>query len=217
MTFPQRIILIVTGTIFTILVSAVIFSSSLHLADLFTLTFILFISAALFYFALSDSSASQQKSDISNTNSYLFGRYSNGNSKKIDNLLQMTRHRLYKLSSVFPFDLFPDQIFIEQKQVIIICKQFFATSQDYQILINHILMPVVENSVFFSTFRLEVAPGGIQQNPPAIQYLKKSEALKAKRIITGLMICDKEKVDLSLLSPQEVLKKVEEIGRFRVD
>lgn len=68
---------------------------------------------------------------------------------------------------------------------------------------------------FFSTLKIELGPGGFQQNPPSVKYLKKQEALKARRIIMGLIICHKEKVNLSKISKEELLDKVEEIGRIK--
>lgn len=139
------------------------------------------------------------------------------NTKKLDELTKMTENRIYKLSAIFPFDLFPNKILIEQKQVIIIYKQFFFTSQDYHILIEDILMPIVETTLFFATLKLELGQGGFHQNPPPVTNLNKKEALKAKRIIVGLTVCQKENIDLSHLSKKEISEKVEEIGRYRSD
>lgn len=136
---------------------------------------------------------------------------------QLDNLAKMTEERLYTLSSVFPFDLFPNKIFIEQKQVIIIYSQFFWSYQDYHVLVEDILMPVVEMGPFFATLRLELGPGGFMQNPPSITFLKKTEALRAKRIIMGLLICKKEGIEFAGLTPDEIVQKVEEIGRVRTN
>ena len=76
-------------------------------------------------------------------------------------------------------------------------------------------MPIVETGVFFATLKLELGPGGFQQNPPPIQYLRKKDALEIKRIIVGLLICHKEKIDFSGMTSQEILEKVEEIGRVK--
>jgi len=134
--------------------------------------------------------------------------------KRLNELTEMTDNRLYKLSAIFPFDLFPNQIIIEQKQVIIIYKQFFYTAQDYHILISDILMPIIETSFFFATLKIELGMGGFQQNPPPVAHLNKNDAIKAKRIIVGLTICHKENIDLSGLSREQILKKIEEIGKY---
>lgn len=144
---------------------------------------------------------------------FLSSRSRNGSD--LDKIAQSTEDKLYELSSVFPFDLFPNKVIIGQKQIILIYKQFFFASQVYNFLIQDILAPVVSSSVFFATLRIELGPGGFKQNPPSIRYLKKNEALKARRIIMGLIICNKEKIDLSGLSPSEIAEKTEEIGKFK--
>ena len=136
---------------------------------------------------------------------------------RIEQLAQMTEGRLFMASAIFPFDLFPNKIFIEQKQVIVIYRQDLFSSQDYHILIEDILMPVVEISLFFATLKFELGPGGFQQNPPPIRFLKKRDALRIKQIIVGLLICHKEKIDLSKMTPAQILKNVEEIGRTKMD
>jgi len=136
---------------------------------------------------------------------------------KIQHLAQMTERRLFKASTIFPFDFFPNKIYVEEKQVIMVYSQFFFTSQDYHILIEDILMPVVEQGIFFATLRLEMGPGGYQQNPPPVNFLNKKDAQRLKQIIIGLLICHKEKIDLSKMSTEQILEHVEEIGRTKTN
>ena len=136
--------------------------------------------------------------------------------KRIDQLAKMTEGQLFKLSAIFPFDFFPNKIFIEQKQIIIIYNKFLS-SKNQHILIEDILSPVVESGLFFSTLRFELGAGGFMQNPPPVQFLNKKDATRAKRIIIGLLICHKEKIDLSNMTTQAIIEKVEEIGRVKRD
>lgn len=138
-------------------------------------------------------------------------------NRDLEKLAQMTEGRLFKLSAVFPFDFFPNTVFIEQKQIVLVYRQFFWSSQEYHILIEDVLTPIVESGVFFSTLKIQIGSGGFQQDPPPISFLRKSEALRAKRIIVGLLICHKEKIDFSNMSSHEILTKVEEIGRFKAN
>lgn len=131
---------------------------------------------------------------------------------KLDELTQKATGSIYELSSVFPFDFFPNTIYIEQKQLVFIYRQFFWSTQEFHVLFEDILSPIVESGVFFSTLRLQLGPGGFKQDPPPIRYLKKEEALRAKRIIVGLLICNKEKIDFADMTNDEILVKVEKIG-----
>lgn len=137
--------------------------------------------------------------------------------KKLDNLAKMTENRLFSMSSVWPFDFFPNKVYIEEKQIIIVLKQFFFINQEYQILIQDILVPVVENGLLFSTLKIQLGPGGFQQDPPPVRYLPKNDAQIAKDIIMGLLVCHKEKINLENLETEELINKLVEIGRYRKD
>jgi hypothetical protein len=64
--------------------------------------------------------------------------------------------------------------------------------------------------LLFGTLQLEIH--GIDPNPGLFKYLSVQDALKARRILNGLIICYKESVDLSKLDLETVKQKVEEIG-----
>ena len=89
--------------------------------------------------------------------------------KRIDQLAKMNEGQLFKLSAIFPFDFFPNKIFIEQKQIIIIYSKFLS-SKNQHILIEDILSPVVESGLFFSTLRFELGAGGFMQNPRLFNF-----------------------------------------------
>lgn len=135
--------------------------------------------------------------------------------KELTKLANLTKDTLFSMKSVFPFDLFPNKVIIEKKQIVLVYRQFFWTSQEYHVLIEDMLMPIVEFSPFFATLRLELGPGAFQQNPPVIKFLKRNEAKEAKLLITGLLICNKEKIDITNLKNEDIIKKAEKIGDFK--
>lgn len=138
-------------------------------------------------------------------------------SEKLETLTHMSGNRLLKISTVFPFILFRDTVVIEHKSVIIEKKNFFLSSEIYPISIKDILSPVVSTGVFFATLHLELGPGGLHESPPVVSFLKKEEALLARRVIMGLIICDKEGIDLTRMNRDEVLKKLDEVGNVNFD
>lgn len=138
-------------------------------------------------------------------------------TQKLNNLMNLSDNRLLKLCTVFPFKLFKDTIVIEQKSVIIEKKNFFLSSEIYPISIKDILSPVVSTGIFFATFHLELGPTGIHENPPVISFLKKNEAMRARRVIMALIICDKEGIDLTKMNKDEVLRKLDDVGNVNFD
>lgn len=132
--------------------------------------------------------------------------------KQIDKLAALTQDTLFKTSAVFPFDFFPNEVIIEKKQIILVYKQFIRTQQEYNVLIQDLLMPIVEMSPFFAKLKLELGPGAFQQNPPPISFLKRGDAEEVKKIIQGLLICHKEKIDITDMNKDDIVKKTSEIG-----
>ena len=53
---------------------------------------------------------------------------------------------------------------------------------------------------------------GFEPNPGTLKFLSINDAIRARRILNGLIICYKENVDLTKLDINLVKQKVEEIG-----
>lgn len=131
---------------------------------------------------------------------------------KIQNLTDNS-NVLYKASAVFPFDFFPDNISIDKNKVNIVYKEFFASEDVHSILIKNIKDIEVETSPFFAT--IKIVPDGFPASLIRIKYLKKKEAMKARRIIQGLMTCQKEDVDLTKIKSDSLVEKIEDLGQTR--
>jgi hypothetical protein len=218
----QRVILLLIALYLLVGGLITFVSPSIGYFEFFTYLFIILVAGGFFYFGFSPppnkmkrrSTDKKPTEIIEQAEVPIYNRKNSKNSEKLDNLINYTNARLYKLSSVFPFDLFPNDVIINQKQVQIVNRYFFFARRDFPILIKNILVPVVETSIFFASLSMEVV--GFEQNPDPVKFLKKDEALRAKAIIMGLIVCDKEGIDLSKYSPEDILAKVEEIGKVRI-
>ncbi len=131
--------------------------------------------------------------------------------EKLNQLLDRSNDVLYELSSVFPFDFFPDKIIIDTSKVTIIANMFFFSGEVHTVLIKNVRDVVVEMSILFATLKMTVFD--YKTDSIKICYLKRSEAMKARRIILGLMAISKEGVDLSKLTKEDaVVDKIEKLG-----
>lgn len=117
---------------------------------------------------------------------------------------------IFGLRSVFPLQLFPDAIVIDYVKVDIVYGIFFKTQKIFPILIQDITTVKISYGILFATLSFEVR--GYEKNPQPVGFLKKDEAITARRIIMGLIACKRNKVDLTQLSPGEAAEKLEEIG-----
>lgn len=121
---------------------------------------------------------------------------------------------IYSLSSLFPFDFFPDKVIIRLHHVDIVRGIFFWSGATERIQIIDIREVQVHYNPFFATLTIvPIAP------PPdtiiSLRFLWRHQALRAKRLIMGLLECHHEQVDLSTYPKQELIKYVEEIGRAK--
>jgi hypothetical protein len=133
--------------------------------------------------------------------------------KKLDDLVSKSRRILYRTKTVFPFDLFPDEIIIDENKVDIIVKPFFYTENIFPVLLKNIHGVTINSSLFFASLSFEVI--GMENDPGEIRFLWSNDAYKIKRIVTGLTIAIKEGLDLSKIPAEELVTKVEEIGKSR--
>lgn len=135
------------------------------------------------------------------------------NIEMLEKLAKGTRDVLVRTKSVFPFDFFPDEITVDENKVNITFKEFFFSEDIHTILIHLIKDIEVETSVFFGT--LKIVPDGYPAQPICVRYLKKSDALRIRRIVQGLMLSKKEGIDMSKIHNDDLCEKVEQIGHIQ--
>lgn len=128
----------------------------------------------------------------------------------LEDLVEQAPTVLYKVKSIFPFDFFPDEIVIDTHKLNIINRIFFFSDSVASIPYSSIGDVQLETSIFFAS--LKVVTTALTRNLVTIRYLSKSKATRARRIILGLMVMEKEGVDLKKIDPKEIMKEVERIG-----
>lgn len=134
----------------------------------------------------------------------------NDELKKLDNLAQMSARILFRASTVFPFHLFPSEIVIDENQVSIIDRNFFKVATINSIVLTDIKSVIVNTSTFFGSLTLNTLMPNSQ--PFTLEYLWRSEAMEARRIIQGLIVARTQKIDLSKISTPDILSRVNTIG-----
>ncbi len=129
---------------------------------------------------------------------------------KLDGLLDRSSKVLIKVTTIFPFVLFPQHVIVDANKINIVKTTFFFSEHVHSVFIKDISDVVVETDLFFAT--LKIIDTGYTENSINISFLPKDEAQKAQRIIQGLVISAKEGVDLSILDEANLAEKIEQIG-----
>lgn len=134
-------------------------------------------------------------------------------NQKLDDLAEKSDSILLKISTVWPFTFFTHDIIIDTYKVNIVFRNFFWSEQIHSVMIRDVLDIVVETSIFFAT--LKIVDQGYIENSIDIQYLKRKDAMEARKIIQGLIVAHRQGVDLSTVKPFDVKSKVEEVGKVK--
>ncbi len=129
---------------------------------------------------------------------------------KLDVLANKNSKVLFQIRSVFPFTIFPDDLVIDREKVSIVTREFFGSGRVHSFLIENISDLYVDTTMWLATIRFH--DKYYAQNAVEIRYLKKSDAVRARRIIQGLIVAREQKVNLNALDEDELLPRLEEIG-----
>ena len=118
--------------------------------------------------------------------------------KLYQNTSKSSRTISFSAKSVFPFDLFPDEIIINENEVDIIYAQFFMGKEVFSIPIKNINSVSSMTNGIFGSLSIEVI--GFHKDPEPIYYLWSNDAEKARRIINNLVCSNKQQPSINSLS-----------------
>lgn len=138
----------------------------------------------------------------------------NKNREKSSHPSQESKNRaLLTLSTVFPLDLFPDEIIIEDDKINIISREFFATEQIYSIPLEEIGDIFVSTVPYLAT--LTIIDNRYKETPVKIKYLWQDQAKQARKLVLGLILGKKQQIDFSQMTSEEIKKKTSELGEIK--
>lgn len=136
--------------------------------------------------------------------------------QKLEELINKTALMLYKTSTVFPFDPFPDTIIIYVDQISVISREFFLSGRTHNIPVEDLGDVIADVSLLFATLSITdkgLSPGS---GPVELKFLWKDDAIKAQRILQGLMVGQKKKIDFSKIKTPDLVEKIMELGKTQV-
>lgn len=128
-------------------------------------------------------------------------------------MVEKSNKVLFSISSVFPFNIFPNTINIEEGRITIIYRHLFS-SEIHSVDIKNISNIFLNTSIFLS--QLVVISKTYEENEIKLKYLITREAIYARRIMEGLRILEHEQVDTSGYTTSELLEKLEELSKTSI-
>ncbi|PIZ65085.1 hypothetical protein CO051_05735 [Candidatus Roizmanbacteria bacterium CG_4_9_14_0_2_um_filter_39_13] len=117
------------------------------------------------------------------------------------------------IKTVFPFDFFQDEVIVDTTKVSIHIHYFFYSKEVRSVQFKDIFSVIVQQGVFFAS--LELVDKFFSEQPIIVRHLWKKDAIKARRIIQGMIIAQKQSIDIRTIPVKELVSKLETIGESR--
>jgi hypothetical protein len=136
--------------------------------------------------------------------------FSTSEEEKLDRIIEKSKRIILKISTVFPFDFFPNDIIVSENQIDVVIREFFFSEHIETVLLSQIEQVSVETSLLFGSLTISILKP--QSVSIVIPYFWRADAILARRIVYGLMAAAKEKIDISELDTTTLVKKLEKIG-----
>jgi hypothetical protein len=141
------------------------------------------------------------------------------NKAAVDNslqeLLKESQSVLFRFHTVFPFDLFPDEITIDENKVNIVRKSFFFTYNVHSILISDITDVLVDTGPLFASLRIIDSSNYRFPIVIKISFLSKRNAFEARKLIQGLISTKRKNISLGTMPLSKVIEEVSMVGETR--
>lgn len=130
-------------------------------------------------------------------------------------LVEESKNVLLSIATVFPFDLFTDTITIDENKVNIIQRNFFGVYNFHSIFINDITDISLQTNLLFATLTIIDSSNFRFPIVIVIRPLYKKDAIRARRLIQGLIAAKQERINLGHLSKSEVFREANQAGEIR--
>ena len=125
----------------------------------------------------------------------------------MNELVKKSNRCIIRISSVFPWTMFPNTINVEESRITFIFRQFLA-SQSHSVDIKDISNVLIQTSPFFAT--IQVVSRTFVQNDITIGHLNAKKARRVHMVIEGLRTFEENDIDTSNFEVQELITKIEE-------
>lgn len=136
--------------------------------------------------------------------------------EELDELSKLTTESqitLFKVKTVFPFTFFPDTLVIDLFKINIIRKTFYLSERIISVEICDVLNVDLIYGPLFAT--LKISTKFFTQKPISLSFLRKKDAVKARRIITGLLIAYKNNIPIDQINKKDLLENLISIGKIK--
>lgn len=143
------------------------------------------------------------------------------NRQRVQSIIARNDIEIMHAYSVFPFTFFTDTLIIDTTKMSISKKQFFATEFITTIPLKDLSDVNVQTFLFLATLNIlympqSASPGMNSPIEVKIPNLPRSDAIKAKNILKGVLVAKAEEIDIAKLPPEEVVEVLNTFGQSNI-
>lgn len=132
-------------------------------------------------------------------------------SQMLDKRINTDLEPLLTISSVFPFDFFQTDISVDLDRISFKVRNFFASQTLSSVLIKDVADIHIDTGPFLA--KLTVVNREYSDHTTIVKNLWKKDAEKVLKLTQGLIVADRQKINLSTLESSEITKKIQELGQ----
>lgn len=133
-------------------------------------------------------------------------------TKELVDAIGTSQDVLIRVSTAFPFTLFPDTITIDRNKLTITHRDFFKAGATISINIEDILNVVANVGPVLGSVRIS-SRFFDRDKPYVVNNLFRKDTLRIKRILQGCIIAKQRGIDCSALTTTELAKLLDELGK----
>lgn len=132
-------------------------------------------------------------------------------TRKLSEAIGHSKDTIFRATTVFPFNLFPDTVVVDREKVTIINRTFFRTAEVVSLRIHDVLNVMADVGPFFGAVKIQTR--FFDAASYSITYLWRNDALKLNRILQGYVIAIQKGIDCDGFKAEELATLLDEIGQ----
>jgi hypothetical protein len=118
---------------------------------------------------------------------------------------------LVTATTVWPFTLYPDTITLDRTKLTVTRRKMMKAAEVQSIRVEDILNITANVSLFFGSISIATR-FFTPDKPVTVNFFKRGDALRIKRIAQGYLIARQQNIDCTNLSNEELSKVLDELG-----
>ena len=131
-------------------------------------------------------------------------------ARKLSEVIGNSQDVLFSANTVFPFVLFPDTVTVDREKVTVAHRTFFRVAEIVSVPIEDVLNVTADVGPFFGSIVIQTR---FFDNHANINFLKRHDALKLKRVLQGYVVATKKSIDCSTFSASQLAEILDNLGK----